>query len=82
MKDTKFAIRHKESKKWVKIWFGIGLEGYVHLMNEFHSDVLYSSKNLIEEDLSYAHWGDGRKGFVDPKEFEIMTIEITYKLPD
>ena len=81
MKDIKFAIRHIPTKKWVKIWFGISLEGYIHLMDDFYSDVLYSSRNIIEEDLSYAYWGDG-KGRIDPKDFEIVKIEVTYKIPN
>lgn len=81
MKDTEFAIRHIKTQKWVKIWFGIMSEGYIHLMNSFTSDILYSAKNICEEDLSYAHWGDHRKGFVDPNEFEIVKVEITYKIP-
>lgn len=80
MKEIKLAVRHKETKKWVKIWYGI-MQAYVHMLNNFHSDVLYSSRNILEEDLEYAYWDDGR-GRIDPNEFEILEIEITYKLPD
>lgn len=81
MKDIKFAIRYIPTKQWVKIWFGISLEGYVHLMDDFYSDILYTARNILEEDLSYAFWGDG-KGRIDTKDFEIVKIEVTYKLPD
>lgn len=81
MKDTKFAIRYIPTKQWVKIWFGISLEGYIHLMDDFYSDILYTARNICEEDLSYAFWGDG-KGRIDTKDFEIVKIEVTYKLPD
>jgi hypothetical protein len=81
MKDIKFAVRHKESKQWVRLWFGIRDDRYIHLMDIFCSEILYSARNIIEEDLAYTQWGDG-KGFVDPKEFEIVKIEITYKIPD
>jgi hypothetical protein len=80
-KDIKFAIRYVPTKQWVKIWFGISLEGYIHLMDEFYSDILYSARNICEEDLSYSFWGDG-KGRIDIKEFEIVKIEVTYKLPN
>jgi hypothetical protein len=80
-KDIKFAIRYVPTKQWVKIWFGISLEGYILLMDDFYSDILYSARNICEEDLSYAFWGDG-KGRIDLKDFEIVKIEVTYKLPN
>ena len=81
MKDIKFAIRYIPTKQWVKIWFGISMEGYIHLMDSFHIDMLYAAKNMIEDDLDYAVWGD-KRGRIDPKEFEIVEIEVTYKIPD
>lgn len=50
-------------------------------MDDFYSDILYTARNICEEDLSYAFWGDG-KGRIDTKDFEIVKIEVTYKLPD
>lgn len=79
MKEIKLAIRHKETKKWVKLWYGIMSESYVHMMDNFNSDILYSSRNILEEDLEYARWCDFR-GRVDPDEFEILEIEITYNI--
>jgi hypothetical protein len=81
MTDHKYAIRYKPTKQWVKLWAGISWEEYVHLTDCFQSDILYSAKNIIEEDLHYAYWGDG-KGRINPDDFEILKIEITYKLPD
>lgn len=81
IKDIKFAIRHIPTKKWVKIWFGLAWEGYVNLNDDFYSDILYSARNILEEDLSYAYWDDGR-GRIDTKDFEIVKIEVTYGLPD
>lgn len=80
MKDYKYAIRYKPTKQWVKLWAGISWEEYVHLMDDFHSEILYSARNIIEEDLCYAYWGDG-KGRINPDDFEIVKIEIIYKLP-
>jgi hypothetical protein len=80
MKDIEYAIRYIPTKQWVKIWFGVE-RVYIHLMDEFYSDVIYSARNIIEEDLCCASWGDGR-GRVDTKDFEIVKIEVSYKLPD
>lgn len=81
MKDIKFAVRYIPTKQWVKVWFGIMLEGYIHLMDDFYSDILYSARNIADEDLSYCTWGDSR-GRIDRKEFEIVKIEVIYKLPN
>ena len=78
-KDIKFAVRYIPTKQWAKIWFGISWEGYVHLSDDFYSDILYSARNICEEDLTYSFWDDGR-GRINPDDFEIVKIEVTYNL--
>ena len=65
--DYKFAARHKPTGKWVKLWYG--------LLNE------YSAINILDEDLTYSSWSDGR-GRVETSEFEILKIEVTYTIPE
>ena len=78
-KDIRFAIRYIPTKQWVKIWFGISWEGYVHLMDDFYSEMLYSARNVIDEDLHYSFLDDGR-GRIDLKDFEVVKIEVSYKV--
>lgn len=87
MKDVKFAYRHRPTKRWVYITknrdheYG-GVHYQLYFINEFTPDVLYSARNIIEEDfLNSWYLGDlyAKKNFL---EFELVKIEIEYKIPE
>jgi len=80
MKYEKFAIRHIPTQKWVKIVYGISWEGYIHLMEHFNQDAVYSDKTELETSLAYSYWGDGRTGRVNTSEFEIIPISVKYTI--
>jgi hypothetical protein len=78
MKETKFAVRYIPTGQWVYLSWSIGC--YVHLMDTFSPDGLYSARNILEEDLSYAfNYDTGER--VKSEDVEIVEIEVEYKLP-
>ena len=52
--DTKFAYFHRPTKKWVKLVFHTIQDVDLYLEDEFSSDMLYSARNVIEEDLLHS----------------------------
>lgn len=90
--EKKFAYRHKPTGKWVALetfisnWdsnFGL-VEGnwdvYMHLIDDFDSEILYNARNIIEEDLLRSTMNGERYAAQNFYEFELVEIEIEYRL--
>ena len=83
-KETKFAYRHKPTGKWVYLEIEI-LQFmprcvYMHFFDEFSPDCLYAAKNIIEEDLLRSTMNGERYAALNFLEFELVEIEIEYKI--
>ena len=82
--ETKFAYRHKPTGKWVYIGSEFSIRDkwtkYITFLNEFTPDILYSAKNIIEEDLLYSYMNGERYAALNFSEFELVEIEIEYRL--
>ena len=76
MKERCFAYQNKKTQEWLKIQpqfkvysegYGYGYEAY----DSFDRSVMYSARNIIEEDFS--------KTKVENREdWELMEVEIEY----
>lgn len=85
--ETKFAYRHKPTGDWCYIRSyrndGIGWGGRVielHLLSDFDSGILYNARNIIEEDLLRSVMNGERYAARNFHEFELVEVEIEYKL--
>jgi hypothetical protein len=70
MKEKCFAYQNKKTQEWLKIypyWNGV-FEFYDY----FDKSVLYSARNIIEEDFS-------RIKLEDREDWQLMGVEIEYK---
>ena len=85
--ETKFAYRHKPTGKWCYIhsydndeigWGGRIIE--LHLLPDFDSEILYNARNIIEEDLMRSTMNGERYAALNFLEFELVEIEIEYRL--
>ena len=89
--ETKFAYRHKSTGKWCHLeqhsrysngkleYFGMGLD----LIDDFQANrVVYSAKNIIEEDLLRSTMNGERYAALNFLEFELVEIEIQYKIKE
>jgi hypothetical protein len=78
-KETKFAYRHKPTGKWVYLeskWD----DAYLCFIDDFCSDRLYSARNIIEEDLLRSRYNGKKYAAKNFQEFELVEIEIEYKI--
>jgi hypothetical protein len=81
-KETKFAYRHKPTGKWVFIETFSNEPKFVlmHFVDDFCSDIIYSARNIIEEDLMRSRYKGERYAAQNFLEFELVEIEIEYKI--
>lgn len=80
--ETKFAYRHKPTGKWVALeTFISNWDVYMHLVDEFApEEMAYKARNIIEEDLLRSTMNDERYAAQNFLEFELVEIEIEYRL--
>ncbi len=85
--ETKFAYRHKPTGKWCSLYLGISFLGgekfnYVqlNLIDSFQPEILYNTRNIIEEDLLRSTMNGERYAALNFLEFELVEIEVEYRL--
>lgn len=79
--ETKFAYRHKPTGKWVYLeTFINNWDVNMYLVDEFISECVYSARNVIEEDLLRSTMNGEKYAALNFFEFELVEIEIEYKL--
>ena len=80
--ETKFAYRHKPTGKWCFLeTFISNWDVYLHLVDEFiPENMAYNARNVIEEDLLRSTMNGERYAALNFLEFELVEIEIEYKL--
>lgn len=80
--ETKFAYRHKPTGKWVALeTFISNWDVYMHLVDEFMpEEMAYKARNIIEEDLMRSTMNDEKYASQNFEEFELVEIEIEYRL--
>lgn len=79
--ERKFAYRHKPTGKWCYFeTFYNNFDVYLHLVDDFFSEILYDARNIIEEDLLRSTMNGERYAALNFSEFELMEVEIEYKL--
>jgi hypothetical protein len=85
--ETKFAYRHKPTGKWCYLYTAttfIGGDKFNHvalnLIDDFDSEILYNARNIIEEDLLRSTMNGERYAAQNFHEFELVEIEIEYRL--
>ncbi len=82
--EKKFAYRHKPTGKWVALEsFISNWDVYMHLVDEFSPEtfgMLYNARNIIEEDLLRSTMNGERYAALNFLEFELVEIEIEYRL--
>ncbi len=80
--ETKFAYRHKPTGKWVALeTFISNWDVYMHLVDEFvPEEMAYKARNIIEEDLMRSTMNGERYAALNFSEFELVEIEIEYKI--
>lgn len=80
--ETKFAYRHKPTGKWVALeTFISNWDVYMHLVDEFiPENMAYNARNIIEEDLLRSIMNGERYAALNFLEFELVEVEIEYKL--
>ena len=78
-KETKFAYRHKPTSKWV-VFERLGYNVEMYFIDDFDADCLYSARNIIEEDLLRSTLNGERYAAQNFLEFELIEIEIEYKI--
>ena len=77
MKEKCFAYQNKKTQEWLKIFrsFDSTVEEYVlfgEAYEDFDRSVIYSARNIIEEDFS-------RVILEDREDWQLMGVEIEYK---
>lgn len=87
--ETKFAYRHKPTGKWCFIYpdahFGSDgkiekFEIILQFVESFNEHILYNARNIIEEDLLNSNMNGERYAALNFLEFELVEIEIEYKI--
>ena len=79
--ETKFAYRHKPTNQWCYIDIcKLNNQSYMHFIPEFSSEILYNARNIIEEDLMRSTMNDEKYASQNFEEFELVEIEIEYRL--
>ena len=81
-KETKFAYRHKPTGKWVALeTFVNNWDVYMYLVDEFVPEhMAYKARNVIEEDLLRSTMNGEKYAALNFFEFELVEIEIEYKI--
>jgi hypothetical protein len=81
-KETKFAYRHKPTGKWVALeTFVSNWDVYMHLVDEFVPErMAYQARNVIEEDLLRSTMNGERYAAQNFLEFELVEVEIEYRV--
>ena len=77
--ETKFAYHHKPTGKWCFLEV-LGFNVEMYLLDEFESEILYNSRNFIEEDLLRSSMDGERYAANNFSEFELVEIEIEYRV--
>ena len=54
----------------------------MHLVDDFCSDIIYSARNIIEEDLMRSRYKGEKYAAKNLLEFELVEIEIEYKIKE
>ena len=89
--ERKFAYRHKPAGKWCSLGPSYNYDGNMlnfnnmelRLINEFQThEVLYSARNIIEEDLLRSTMNGEQYAALNFSEFELMEVEIEYKIKE
>ncbi len=79
-KETNFAYQHKPTKQWCYIDVcELNGQSYLHFIPEFDANILYSAKNIIEEDLIRSIMNGERYAAQNFLEFELVEIKVTYE---
>lgn len=82
--ETKFAYRHKPTGKWVYIGSEFSIRDkwtpFIVFLDEIAPDIFYSARNIIEEDLLKSNMNGERYAALNFLEFELVEIEIEYRL--
>ena len=89
--ETKFCYKHKPTNKFVYLnCFTTDYKEtfYIHLLDEFNEHILFSAKNVLTETAElYSYWSvdhkkDGYEGRLNIDEFELLEVEVTYKIKE
>ena len=80
--ETKFAYHHKPTGKWVALeTFISNWDVFMHLVDDFVPEcTAYRARNVIEEDLLRSTMNGERYAALNFLEFELVEIEIEYRL--
>ena len=84
--ETKFAYHHKPTGKWCHLFYyynemmGHTNSRRLEIIDDFHPDILYNARNIIEEDLLRSIMNGERYAAQNFLEFELVEIEIEYRL--
>ena len=79
--ETRFAYRHKPTGKWVALETFSNWDVYMHLVDEFvPEEMAYKARNIIEEDLMRSSMNGVDYYKQNALEFELVEIEIEYKI--
>jgi hypothetical protein len=81
-KETKFAYRHKPTGKWVLLETPHKFKSLVEccLVDDFVYACLYRAKNIIEEDLIRSMINGEEYAAQNFLEFELVEVEIEYRV--
>jgi hypothetical protein len=81
--ETKFAIKHIPSQKWVYLeTFTNNPDVYIHLLDEVPWDNLYRARNIMEEDLMRSIYNGEKYAMQNWLEFEFVEVECMMKVLD
>ena len=79
--EKKFAYHHKPTNQWCYIDIcKLNNQSYLHFIPDFDSVILYNARNIIEEDLLRSTMNGERYAAQNFYEFELVEIEIEYKV--
>ncbi len=89
-KETKFAYRHKPTGKWVQIQYHFDEDLWdsdkypyvikMELVENVCDASKYAARNIIEADLLHSTMNGERYAAQNFQEFELVEIEIEYKI--
>jgi hypothetical protein len=77
-----FAYRHKPTGKWVALQTFINnWDVHMHLADEFVAEYMaYKARSIIEEDLLRSAMNGEKYAALNFLEFELVQVEIEYRL--
>ncbi len=91
--DKKYALKYKPTNQWVFLEHYepespdlFNIKYYVHLLDEFHPDMLWAARNILDETIAtYSCWAESHCnsdpnlcGSPNYADFEIVTVSIVY----